>query len=52
MLWQAILAHRHFNPPSPWGEGPYAVVDRECLQYFNPPSPWGEGLLSAMTFSK
>ena len=33
----------HFNPPSPWGEGPFVGLVMSFGFYFNPPSPWGEG---------
>ena len=38
---------RHFNPPSPCGEGPFCNRKCTCFGNFNPPSPCGEGPISA-----
>ncbi len=37
-------AEKHFNPPSPCGEGRRTAQRRQGRPDFNPPSPCGEGL--------
>ena len=38
-----MQVHRHFNPPSPCGEGLETGLSTQELVDFNPPSPCGEG---------
>ena len=39
-----MQVHRHFNPPSPCGEGRRSTPPGVSARHFNPPSPCGEGL--------
>ena len=41
-------ARRHFNPPSPCGEGRRGITQMHAEFDFNPPSPCGEGRRSCL----